>query len=295
MTKTTPVTIKQCLLLAQDLQDVSDTARLDVEVLLCEALNVSRSYLYTWPEKLLDHSAENNFYEFFSRRKHGEPIAYIVGKKEFWSREFIVNPSTLIPRADTESLVEYVLSFFDDSLNEVQDKRADDCKCILDLGTGTGALAITLALELKNIVVDAVDFSKEAVQLAQKNAFNLKADNVNVFVSDWFECVERKKYDVIVSNPPYIDEKDPHLNQGDVRFEPLSALIAMDYGLGDIDQIARNAVQYLKSGASLIVEHGFMQGEDVRRIFRDYGFTTVSTQKDLADRDRFTVGTYLSV
>jgi len=301
-----PLTIKQCLRLALQLEELSDTARLDVEVLLCESLKVSRSYLYTWPEKVLDQGAYDQFCIFLNRRKKGEPVAYITGKKEFWSREFYVAPSTLIPRADTESIIEYVLSSFcsplafsdkadivDSSHIDLSHIDSSQSRRILDLGTGTGALAITLALELPNVVVDAVDLSPDAIKLAKKNASNLHVKNINLFLSDWFESVEHKKYALIVSNPPYIDAEDKHLSEGDVRFEPESALVSQENGLEDIRRIIRESVNYLLPEAKLIIEHGSLQGALVRELFQKNGFSSISTQRDLSGRERLTVGAFV--
>ncbi len=196
-------------------------------------LDKERSYILTWPDKEVTGQAEQDYLTLLKRRVIGEPIAYIVGVQEFWSLPFQVSPATLIPRPDTEVLVELVLEQFGD---------LDTLHC-LDLGTGTGAIALSLASEQPNWQIDAIDYSLDAVKLAQKNAKNLQLTHVNIFQSDWFSALNERKFDVIVSNPPYIDALDENLSQGDVRFEPESALVADEQGLGDIKHIAKQALK----------------------------------------------------
>lgn len=263
----------------QVLQKSSDSAKLDVEILLCFVLNKERSYLLTWPEHMISDLQLNVFLQLLTRRMQGEPIAYITGVKEFWSLPLAVSPSTLIPRPDTETLVERVLE---------QYECCEHINC-LDLGTGTGAIALALASENPTWIIDAIDFSVEAVELAQRNAKRCNLANVNVFQSDWFSKVEiHKKFDFIVSNPPYIDCEDINLSQGDVRFEPSSALIASDNGLGDIKHIADIARRFLSSKGQLFFEHGYEQGHAVRSILLNLGFEKAQTAQDLNGHDRIT-------
>ena len=261
------------------LEHSSDSAKLDAEVLLCFLLNKERSYLLTWPEKLLTNEQLLCFIGLLERRIQGEPIAYITGVKEFWSLPLAVSVATLIPRPDTETLVEVVLAQYDGEKN---------IRC-LDLGTGTGAIALALASENSTWQIDAVDFNADAVQLAQRNAQNLNLEQVNVFLSDWFSQVEpHKKYNVIVSNPPYIDSEDENLSQGDVRFEPKSALVANEQGLADIKHIAELARTFLSTQGKLFFEHGFEQGQAVRHILTILGYENSQTEKDLNGHDRVT-------
>lgn len=266
----------------QYLKASSDSAKLDVEILLCCVLDKDRSYLLTWPENIPSDEQLLYFFKLLERRLNGEPIAYITGVKEFWSLPLAVSTSTLIPRPDTETLVELVLEIY---------KESNNISC-LDLGTGTGAIALALASENPTWEIDAVDFNAEAVKLAQLNAKNCKLAGVNIFQSDWFSQVDpHKKFDLIVSNPPYIDCEDINLRQGDVRFEPSSALIASDNGLGDIKHIAASARRYLTSQGQLFFEHGFDQGIAVRSILLNLGFEKAQTRQDLNGLDRITWAT----
>ena len=265
------------------LQQISDSAKLDTEILLCFVLDKERSYLLTWPEKMLSDEQLLVFLALLVRRFHGEPIAYITGVKEFWSLPLAVSAATLIPRPDTETLVELVLE---------QYKKYEHIRC-LDLGTGTGAIALALASENPTWVLDAIDFNVDAVRLAQCNAKRLQLTQVNIFQSDWFSRLDcNNKYDVIVSNPPYIDSDDENLSQGDVRFEPVSALIANDNGLADIKHIAALAQNYLILQGSLFFEHGFDQGYQVRQILTALGYDNVQTVQYLNGHDRITWATF---
>jgi len=263
------------------LTPVSDSPRLDAQVLLCFVLDKPETYLLTWPEKLLPKSEVNAFFALIKRRAAGEPVAYITGVKEFWSLPLAVSPVTLIPRPDTETLVEQVLFLY-------QDRYDNTLRC-LDLGTGTGAIALALASERPNWLVEAVDFNPDAVKLAQKNAEQLGLSRVSIYLSCWFEQVDNKQlFDIIVSNPPYIDPDDRHLSEGDVRFEPKSALVAEDKGLADIRHIADKARSYLNSKGSLFFEHGYEQGVEVRTILTELGYVDAQTMTDLSGNDRIT-------
>ncbi|CAH8201191.1 protein-(glutamine-N(5)) methyltransferase [Vibrio aestuarianus] len=260
----------------------SDSPSVDAAVLMCHVLDKPRSYLLTWPEKLLTAEQQQHFEQLLSRRFAGEPIAYIVGEREFWSLPLKVAPSTLIPRPDTERLVEVALA----KSNQIYGD-------ILDLGTGTGAIALALASELPGRRVVGVDLRPEAQALATENAQRLAITNVTFLQGSWFEPIEPgTKFALIVSNPPYIEENDPHLTQGDVRFEPLSALVAKDNGLADIKYITEYARGYLQPQAWLVFEHGYDQGQAVREILVSLGYHNVVTEKDYAGNDRVTLGQY---
>lgn len=266
---------------AVELQAVSDSPRLDAEVLLVKAMVKTRTYFYTWPEKRLTLDELQLFQAMLQRRRQGEPIAYIVGEKEFWSHLFYVDSSTLIPRGDSELLVELALTLLDHKKDAY----------VLDLGTGTGALALSIAKECPDAFVHAIDASESAIALATKNKARLDTNNCSLYVSDWFSAVDTSVvFDVIVSNPPYIDAQDSHLSEGDVRFEPLTALVADNNGLRDIERIAQTAPQYLTSGGSLLIEHGWQQATEVAAIFRRNGFLDIETIKDLNGNDRVTKG-----
>ncbi|MCG3758407.1 peptide chain release factor N(5)-glutamine methyltransferase [Vibrio cincinnatiensis] len=257
----------------------SDSPSLDAAVLLCHVLQKPRSYLLTWPEKILTAEQQTEFDTLLTRRLSGEPVAYIIGEREFWSLPLKVSPSTLIPRPDTERLVELAL--------EKAEQIPGD---ILDLGTGTGAIALALALELPARHVFGVDLRHEAQQLAIENSQRLQITNVTFLQGSWFTpLVEGIKFALIVSNPPYIEESDPHLEQGDVRFEPKSALVAEDNGLADIKYIAQTAREYLLAEGWLLFEHGYEQATAVQTILKELGYQAITTEQDYAGNDRVTL------
>jgi len=280
------LTVASCLQLAPQLAAVSDSSRLDIELLLCALLQKNRTWLFTWPDKCLTAEQQQTFEQYFARRLNGEPIAHILGQREFWSLPLFCDNSTLIPRPDTELLVEICLAIF--AGDELQQVRA-----ILDLGTGTGAIALALASEKSHWQLTGVDQSLAAVALAEKNRAHLGLTNVQLLRSDWFASVPAyKKYDAIVSNPPYIDPQDPHLDLGDVRFEPRSALVADNHGLADIETILAQAPEYLAANGWVLLEHGYDQGQAVRELFAHYGYGQVETRRDLGGNERVTLGQY---
>ncbi|WP_444929972.1 peptide chain release factor N(5)-glutamine methyltransferase [Microbulbifer sp. SSSA002] len=257
----------------------SDSARLDAELLLGSVLGRERTWLYTWPEYELNEAEQARFEQLLQRRQAGEPVAHLIGEREFWSLPLKVDASTLIPRPDTELLVETALEFFPQGR-----LRA------LDLGTGTGAIALALASERPGWEIIAAEKSPAAVGLAEENRRSLKLHNVEIIQSDWFSNVAPQPFSLIVSNPPYIDAADPHLVQGDVRFEPRSALVAERQGLADIEHIAATASDYLENGGWLMVEHGWQQADSVREIFSAVGLQRVSSRRDYAGWERITLG-----
>ncbi|MGR5066607.1 peptide chain release factor N(5)-glutamine methyltransferase [Photobacterium sp. DNB22_13_2] len=258
----------------------SDSPHIDAAVLLCYVLEKPRSYLLTWPEKELDAAQLTAFEAVMARRLTGEPVAYIVGEREFWSLPLKVAPHTLIPRPDTERLVELAL----------EKLPAEACN-VLDLGTGTGAIALAMASERRDIAVTGIDLRPEAAALAEENRANLHITNARFLSGSWYSpLTEQECFSVIVSNPPYIDGADPHLEQGDVRFEPKSALVAEDHGLADIQVISEQGRQHLRSGGWLLMEHGYEQGVAVREILEALGYQQVSTAQDYAGLDRVTMG-----
>ena len=270
--------IRELLGLAQQLVD-SDSAALDAELLLCYCLGKDRTYIYTWPEHDVAAPQEQQFRALIERRQRGEPVAYLLGQRDFWSFTLAVDDSTLIPRPDTERLVEVALEL-----------PISACARVLDLGTGTGAIALALASECSQWNVLGVDIADAAVALAQRNATALAIDNVKFAQSDWFANIAAQQFDLIVSNPPYIDAADPHLAQGDVRFEPRRALVAADHGLAALVAITTRAQPYLKSGAWLLFEHGFAQGPALRTVLSQHGFDSICSWNDLGGRERVTGG-----
>jgi release factor glutamine methyltransferase len=262
----------------------SETAMLDAQLMLAHVLGVSTSYFYTWPEKQVSSSHETQFDALLTRRLQGEPIAYLLGHQAFWSLDLEVAPCTLIPRADTERLVEVVLSLAD--INQVSR--------VLDLGTGTGAIALALASELPKSNVIGVDLINDVVALAQRNAQRNKLKNVTFKQSSWFDALEANEpFDFVVSNPPYIDPEDEHLSKGDVRFEPKSALVAENKGLADIEHIIATAPIFMKPTAYLVFEHGYDQALAVRDRLILAGFSQVESFQDIGGNDRVTIGRWM--
>ncbi|WP_218421783.1 peptide chain release factor N(5)-glutamine methyltransferase [Stutzerimonas stutzeri] len=268
----------ESLLHSVDLPD-SPSARLDAEWLLAAALGKSTSYLRTWPEREVPGDLAERFAADLARRRRGEPVAYILGRQGFWSLELEVAAETLIPRPDTELLVETALQLIPATPARV-----------LDLGTGTGAIALALAAERPQWQVSGVDRIKAAVRLAERNRLRLGLHNAAFTLSDWFAGLNGERFQMIVSNPPYIPASDPHLLQGDVRFEPQSALIAGADGLDDIRTIIAQAAAHLQSGGWLLLEHGYDQAEAVRMLLLSHGFEDVQSRLDLGGHERISLG-----
>lgn len=273
---------QQLKLATKQLSNSSDSAYLDAEVLLCYVLDKQRAYLRTWPERELNAKQLKQFQQLTKKRYKGIPIAYLTGSREFWSRDFFVNETVLIPRADTELLIELSLAL-------IQQQSL----ALLDLGTGSGIIGITLAAECPAIDVTATDFSKAALAVAQQNAQNLQVTNVTFKHSDWFTNIPQKPYQLIISNPPYIAEDDLHLQQGDLRFEPITALSAPQSGLAAIRQIIEQSRDFLSKGGYLLIEHGYQQQAAVQAIFEEYAYQQVIGHCDLGGQPRVTTGCWL--
>ena len=271
-------TIADCRKLSVELEAVSATARLDVDVLLAWTLDKDRTFLYSRPETQLTVIQHQQFTAALERRKQREPVAYITGTQEFWSLPLLVDRSTLIPRADTEVLVETALNLVDSTAT------------VLDLGTGSGAIALALATEKPHWQIVAVDKSAEAVALATKNRQRLGLANVGLMVSDWFAALPQQRFDLIVSNPPYVNATERQL---DLMFEPASALVAAEQGLADLKFIIAEARPYLANRGWLMVEHGWQQGAAVQQQFTVQGYHQVRMIKDYSGHDRVTIGQFI--
>ncbi|ANG64371.1 protein-(glutamine-N5) methyltransferase, release factor-specific [Marinobacterium aestuarii] len=274
------LTIAKVLQSAAQLVD-SDSPRLDLELLLCHLLDCGRTYLFTHPERVLSVQQAADFDALLQRRLAGEPVAHLTGRRGFWTLDLEVSADTLIPRPDTETLVEQALELLPDG-----DFR------VADLGTGTGAIALALASERPGWTLQGCDRVAGAVALAQRNAKRLGLSNARFVQGSWFEPLDGR-FAMIVSNPPYIDPADPHLGLGDVRFEPRSALVADDKGLADIRHIAKGARIVLEQGGWLLFEHGYDQAEAVRTLLDELGYCDTATRPDLGGRDRVTLGRWL--
>jgi release factor glutamine methyltransferase len=256
----------------------SITARIEVQMLLQHVLGVSRAYLLAHPEQVLDEAQAPAYRALLQRRLAGEPLAYILGEREFFGLDFRVTPATLIPRPDTELLVELAL------------ERIPQRGRVLDLGTGSGAIALSIAHSRPDAEVTAADFSIEALEVAQENARRLNIGNARFMQSDWFSALAGERFDLIVSNPPYIADADAHLEQGDLRFEPRTALASGVDGLDDIRRIIAGAKAHLTAGGWLMFEHGYDQAERVRELLDATGFAEVFSARDLAGIERVSGG-----
>ena len=265
------------------LGSVSESPRLDAEVLLSKATSKTRTYFRAWPEKMLSQQEEADFLGLLEKRMCGHPIAHLTGTREFWSKEFMVSANVLIPRPETELLVELALKLM----------PPGQPAHIADLGTGSGAIAVTLALELPKANITALDISTGALQIAEANAARLGARNVRFVHSDWFaDLPSEERFDLIVSNPPYIAEGDPHLTQGDVRFEPRLALTSGPDGLGAIRRIVKEAPIRLNPGGWLLFEHGYDQAGRAGELLLADGFAEVDSFADLQGRFRVSGGRF---
>jgi release factor glutamine methyltransferase len=269
-------TLAQALKQATCQLQMHDQARLDAEVLLAHVLNRPRVYLHTWPEAELSREQEARFSDMIRQRAAGQPVAYLTGQREFWSLNFAVTPDSLIPRPETELLVERTLAL----LTESKTLR------VADLGTGSGAVAIALAHERRHWRLYAIDQSLKCVKLAQGNARRLNVDNLCIINADWSTALADRSFDAIVSNPPYIADQDPHLQQGDVCFEPASALTAGPQGLDELRCLIEDAPRVLVPGGWIVLEHGMNQAASIRKLLKDIAFTNIATTRDLAGLER---------
>jgi release factor glutamine methyltransferase len=263
----------------QRLAAVTDTTRLEAEVLLADVLTKPRSHLYAWPEKAPESALTDRFHRLLERRLRGEPLAYVLGRREFWSLDLAVTPDTLIPRPETELLVELALSV------TPRDSRGS----VADLGTGCGAVALAIAHERPRARVVATDASLKALAVAEHNARRLGLDLV-FCQGDWYGALGSQRFDAIVSNPPYLTTRDPHLRRGDLRFEPSAALVAGQDGLTAIRTLVSGAAAHLSPGGWLFLEHGFDQEQSVPELLRDHGFEAVACHRDAAGLPRVSGG-----
>lgn len=255
--------------------------RLEARILLMHALRLSRSQLITQSHRCLTPNEAQHLTDLFQRRIAGEPIAYLVGEREFYGRSLFVTPDVLIPRPDTELLVDLAL------------QKLPPSGILLDLGTGSGAIAIALAHSRPDARVTALDASAAALDVARRNAVRYNID-MRLLQSDWYSAVADACFDLIVSNPPYIPAHDIHLSQGDLRFEPISALTDHDDGLSALRMIVGSAHRYLAPGGWLLVEHGYDQAASVRALFAQHDFNAVQSWRDLANIERVTGGQFPS-
>jgi release factor glutamine methyltransferase len=277
------ITISQALQQARkELSELADTdPQLEAEVLLASILGVTRSHLFAWPEQALTAEQERCFKEQVERRQQGEPIAYLTGQREFWTQLLEVSPATLIPRPETELLVAWALELI----------PVESSSKIADLGTGCGAITAALATELPRCRIVATDSSPEALVVAEANFSRLRLERVSVIQGDWCGALPpEERYDLLVTNPPYVAVGDPCLQQGDLPREPLQALVSGHDGLDDIRRIIVEAPDHLVAGGWLLLEHGAEQGEALRCLLNDAGFSNIETRRDLAGHERVTGG-----
>jgi len=270
---------------SKQLEKLSESPRLDAEILLAHSLKKTRTWLATWSDQPLSETDVLAFNLLLKRRLSGEPIAHITGSREFWSLELHISKDTLIPRPETELMVEQILELYPQSSNIK----------LLDLGTGSGAIALAVASERPNWSIIATDQSTAALKIARLNAQRLELHNINFVSGNWFEALnhlppENQLFDIIASNPPYIPQSDPHLSQGDIRFEPLSALASGADGLDDIRLICKQALTHLTPEGMLILEHGYDQKSEIHNIFQLLTYKNICQYSDLAKQPRISSG-----
>ncbi|SBT81940.1 Release factor glutamine methyltransferase [secondary endosymbiont of Trabutina mannipara] len=258
----------------------SPSAKRDAEILLSQVTGANRTKILAFGETLLTDAQNKKLNLLLERRERGEPIAYLTGEREFWSLKLRVTTDTLIPRADTECLVQCTL----DIMSPICGAK------VLDLGTGSGAIALAIAFERPAWYITGVDRIPSAVSIAQENAKILGINNVHFQESYWFQSVNIHNYNIVVSNPPYIYKNDPYLTQGDVRFEPKSSLVSGKNGFQDLEIICRESIKHLIPGGWLILEHGWRQGAYVRTLLANFGFSRIVTIRDYGDNDRVSKG-----
>ena len=266
--------------LSVKLSKVSSSPELDSEILLMKALRVSRAYLYTYNEKVIPDSKKKLLEELVNRRMNKEPIAYILGKKEFWSRDFYINQHTLIPRPESEMLVELI----------IQASARKKISSILELGTGSGCISVSLAKELSHSQIVSTDICAKALKVANKNAQHYGVNNISFIKSDWFNKLDNQKFDCIVSNPPYIKEDDPYLSE--LTFEPSKALVSGDDGLKAIEIISSNAAEYLSPEGKIFIEHGKYQKKEIQKIFELNNWRDIICHRDFGGLPRITTAKF---
>lgn len=267
------------------LYDHCDTPRIDAEILIQHVIKQPLSWLIAYGDSIANAEHIKQFYLLVEQRQSGQPIAYLIGERDFWTLTLGVDNNVLIPRPDTETLVEAALPLISNSADTT----------ILDLGTGSGAIALSLAKESPKANVTAVDLYDNSLNVAKQNAIRNNVTNVDFTQSCWFgSLVDSKRYDLIASNPPYIEPNDPHLTQGDLRFEPSTALVAQENGLSDLSIIIQTAPRFLKDDGWLIVEHGYNQAKQVHALFTQHGFEKISLYQDLNGLARCTLGQHVS-
>jgi release factor glutamine methyltransferase len=274
-----PATIRILLAQAAELL-TTDSPRLDAELLLACCLRKDRSYLYAWPDVTPPADMQARFHELLARRAAGEPVAYLLGQREFWSLRLAITPATLIPRPETETLVALALERI----------PADADAWIADLGTGSGAIALAIARERPRCRIIATDIAQDALSVAAANAESLGLSNVQCLSGDWCDALPEQPFDLIVSNPPYIPEDDIHLTRGDVRFEPRHALASGPQGMDALQYIARCASTRLCPGGWLLLEHGYDQAQTVTRLLHSCGYEAVHDYPDEAGHGRVVAG-----
>ena len=271
------VTVQQALHAAESLKPVSESALLDTELILSHVLDKSRGYLRAYNEEKISETAYSEFKTLLDRRRQGEPVAYIIGKKAFWDFELSVNESVLVPRPETEFLVELCLAKL---------KNDSGSKRIADLGTGSGAIAIAIALANSDWQVHATDISEDALAVARDNAQSLDVNNIVFHQGSWCDGLPAEKFDLILANPPYVAFGDKHLEEGDLPFEPSVALAVGESGFGALNSIMNKASEYLKKDSWLLMEHGYNQQAQLIKNLNELGYEKVAGYKDFAGIDR---------
>lgn len=272
--------VKQLLQVARERLHGCESAALDAQLLMQHVLQTSREALLAWPDRQLDYEQFELYESLVCRREQGEPIAYITGHKAFWTMDLRVSPAVLIPRPDTECLVEWVLNRY----------TKDNTYQVADLGTGSGTIALAIASERPHWEITATDISTQTLAIAIENAEANQIKNVSFRQGSWCKALPQTDYDLIISNPPYIAPTDPHLLANDLQYEPQQALVAENHGLKDLFTIAEQAKAYLKPGGTLLLEHGFEQGLAVREKLKQLGYQQIETLLDLASNERATWG-----
>lgn len=259
-----------------------DTAHLDAEILLQSVLGCDRSHFYSHPEKMVPDDKLESYQSLLSLRAKGTPVAYLTGQKEFWSLTLKVTDDTLIPRPETELLVEHALELIPD----------DAPLNVLDMGTGTGAIALSIARERPQLNIIASDISERTLDIARSNAKLNKISNVKFIHSNWFSEIKDGPFDLIICNPPYIAEQDTHLQEGDVRYEPRQALVSGPEGLDDLRIIIQQSPDFLKHGGHMLLEHGYQQGQKITELLKSFHYSEINILRDMAGHHRSTTAIF---